>query len=170
MKRFALLPLLFLLACEGSPVSSPDPQVNSATLQRSAPICEVSPYHRIDGAAEPLHGSGARFVRDYTVKFYTTCTSDVNVKVYFIQPIVSGYSTTDGRRVPVADVDAPVFDADDPHGILRFASFRVIVPKDQPTYPDGWNPKFFVEVRAGGALIGSFFTVDDGTPDYRFAN
>ncbi len=162
MKKVALLLLFALVGCEASPVTSPE--IPTATLSRSA-SCSVKPFHRIDGALEPLHGSGARPVWDYTIKFYTSCDSDVNAKVYFIHPVATG----DGRRAPVADVDAAVFLTDE-LGVLRFASFRLIVPKERATYPDGWNPKFFVEVRSGGVLIGSFFTVDDGTPDLRFAD
>lgn len=165
MRRFALLPLLFLLGCSGTTsVTSPDPQVITATLKRSALACELSPWHRVDGASEPLHGSGARPGWDYTIKFYTSCSSDVNVKVRFL------HDATDGRQAPVADVDAPVIETDTEHGVLRFATFRLIAPKDRVTYPDAWNPKFLVEVRAGGALIGSFITVDDGTPDLTFSS
>jgi hypothetical protein len=96
----------------------------------------------------------------------------VNVKVYFIYPGDSDpYYVTDGRRKPVASVDAPVIDANTERGMFRWATFQMPAPKDystwRPTLPDGWKPKWFVEVRAGGTLIGSFFTVDDGTPDFR---
>lgn len=178
MKRIAVLPILFLLACEGSPVSSPDPQVPTAELKRSAASCElVEGWQRVN----PVFDGGSR-VGDLIIEFYTTCASDVNVKVYFIYPVATGYNNpvTDGRYKPIGSADAlAVVDMYHPGriGTPRRASVHWVLPKDYgtwtfPDFPDSWNPKFFVEVRSGGTLIssftvraGGFSAVDNGSPD-----
>jgi hypothetical protein len=169
MKRFAPLLLLFvfaLVACQGSPVTSPDPQIPTATLKRSTP-CALGGGTMVDAQT---HYAGSRWVWDLYITFHTTqCASDVNVKVYFIYPGEPlGQGALDGRRKPIGAADAPVVDTEIPgFGTPHRAIVQLIMPKDWESYPYHWDMKFWVEVRSGGKLIGGFRTVDDGTPDFR---
>ncbi len=171
MKRFALLSILILAGCQASPINSPDPQVPTVILKKSPRACELVHWTQVDAQDRP---AGSRQAWDLYIKFYTTCDSDVNVKVYFVYPIPNpGSYPLDGRLKPIGDADAVgVVDTEHPDwtSTFRMAQVQWILPKDMstwewPAFPDSWNPKFFVEVRSGGTLIGSFTTVNDGTPD-----
>jgi hypothetical protein len=144
MKRFAMLSILLLAGCQGGTLTSPDPQVNTAALKRSAdcglvfiPSVEATGQHK-----------GARWIWNVTGKFFTTpCASDLRVKVWFVYP--------DGRQKPIGAADAPVVRVS-PNGDIHEFDMRWIVPKEWETFPEPWYPEFLVDVRSGGQSIGTF--------------
>jgi hypothetical protein len=165
MKRFDLLPLLALLACQASPVSSLDSQANTATLKRAVP-CDAA----VLGEAEIVDGDGrvinTRMIIHEDVVFYTTpCASDVHVKVYFVYPgeAEGGNIPPDARRKPIWAGSAPETNLGHPGpGVHHAFTFQWVTPKQSviDSFPGPWFPKFFVEVRSGGTLIGSFNVVE----------
>jgi hypothetical protein len=165
MKRFAPLFMLALVACHASPVSSPDPPMPTAEFKR-ATSCALGGGTNVNAYTDNI---GSRQVWTLYITFHTTqCASDVNVKVYLIYPGEPlGQGALDGRRKPIGAADAPIADTQYPgYGTPHLAIVHFIFPKDWwESRPDGWDDKYWVEVRSGGTLIGAFRTVDDGTPD-----
>jgi hypothetical protein len=165
MKRFAPLLLLLTLPACSSRTMAPQDSVPNATLKRAAP-CALGP---LTSCTEEFYNKGSRQVTELTVSFHTSCASDVNVKVYYVFPPIEvspGHFIPSGRSTPIGSADAIVIpESDFPNSILRRAVVRFVVPKIGYSTYDSWNPMFRVEVRACGTFLGTFITVDDGTPD-----
>lgn len=146
MKRFALLPLLFVLACQESPVNPSETSVTpETTFKRSAP-CELVDF--FPGEDAVTHFEGTRWVWDITCDFHTTpCAADVSVNVAFVYP--------DGRRKPAGHADAPEVDVND-IGVRHVFTIEWVAPKEWATFEEPWYPEMQVDVRAGGKRVGEF--------------
>jgi hypothetical protein len=158
MKRLAPLLILALAACQGSPVSSPDPEIPTATLKRSA-ACTPEILGDVGIGHVQTRFVGSRWVWDLTITFFTTqCASDVNVKVYFIypgEPLGQGF--LDGRLQPIGAADAPAIPCSRyPEYTAHQAKVRWIVPVGFEWPDTFYDPHWYVEGRSGGTPIGSF--------------